>query len=352
VNPVANSVEELTPAWLTYALCLGGHDLVVRSVTPERIGSGQMGTAYRLQLGYEGTPGPVTLVAKQAALDPELRSRVSTGYAAEVGFYSEIAPTLSVRIPRCWYGAISEDKGSFTLLLEDATPAMPGVQAEGCTVERAGASIMNLVGLHAPRWNDPRLRELDFLMRPSETAATIMGKILTGATKGFVERYAEALADDDIATLHQAAQVIAAWQLARLEPFAVIHGDYRLDNLMFHPSSDEVLALDWQGAALGPPLRDVAFFLGTSVEPDVRRAIEQQLLAEYHAGLLASGVRGYDADQCWIDYRLGHLQGTMVTVSGCMYASGERSQQSDAMFLAMARRSCAAIRDLRSLELL
>jgi hypothetical protein len=35
-----------------------------------------------------------------------------------------------------------------------------------------------------------------------------------------------------------------------------------------------------------------------------------------------------------------------------MYAMGDRSDRSDGMFLAMARRSCAAIRDLRSLDLL
>ena len=41
-----------------------------------------------------------------------------------------------------------------------------------------------------------------------------------------------------------------------------------------------------------------------------------------------------------------------LPVLGCIYASGVRTEQSDAMFLAMARRSCAAIRDLRSLDLL
>lgn len=352
MNPVADSAGELTPAWLTNALRSGGHELVVSAVQTERIGTGQMGTTYRLQLSYEGTSGPSTLVAKLAALDPALRPRVAPGYAAEVGFYSRLAPTLSVRTPRCWYGAISEDKTIFTLLLDDATPATPGVQVEGCSIERARSSIMNLVGLHAPRWNDPQLRDLDFLMQPSEAMATLMGKILARATKGFVERYAGALGEEDVATLQDAAQVATAWHLARLEPFTVIHGDYRLDNLMFLPTSDEVLAVDWQGAAVGPPLRDVGFFLGTGVEPDVRRSMEEQLLAEYHAGLLANGVSGYDADQCWTDYRLGLLQGYVVTMGGCMFAAGERSQQSDAMFLAMARRTCAAVRDLRSLELL
>jgi hypothetical protein len=42
----------------------------------------------------------------------------------------------------------------------------------------------------------------------------------------------------------------------------------------------------------------------------------------------------------------------MITTIGCIYAPRERSDASDAMFLAMARRSCAAIRDLGTLDLL
>ena len=49
-------------------------------------------------------------------------------------------------------------------------------------------------------------------------------------------------------------------------PFAVIHGDYRLDNLMFPPDGDGVVALDWQTVGVGPPARDIAYFLGTSLE--------------------------------------------------------------------------------------
>jgi hypothetical protein len=62
-------------------------------------------------------------------------------------------------------------------------------------------------------------------------------------------------------------------------------------------------------------------------------------------------VRDYSADECWDDYRLGQLQGPMITVIGCIYAGSERTERSDTMFVAMAHRSCAAIRDLDSLEL-
>ncbi|NWJ00135.1 ACD10 dehydrogenase, partial [Crypturellus undulatus] len=40
---------------------------------------------------------------------------------------------------------------------------------------------------------------------------------------------------------------------------AVVHGDFRLDNLIFHPERPEVLAvLGWKFAALGDPISDVA----------------------------------------------------------------------------------------------
>ena len=64
------------------------------------------------------------------------------------------------------------------------------------------------------------------------------------------------------------------------------------------------------------------------------------------------GCRDIRRDRCFDDYRLGQMQGPMITTLGAIYATAERSTRADGMFLAMARRSCAAIRDLRSLDLL
>ena len=44
------------------------------------------------------------------------------------------------------------------------------------------------------------------------------------------------------------------------EEFGLVHGDYRLDNLIFHPEKPEILAiLDWELSTLGHPLADFSY---------------------------------------------------------------------------------------------
>jgi len=131
-----------------------------------------------------------------------------------------------------------------------------------------------------------------------------------------------------------------------------VHGDYRLDNLMFHPDGHEVIAVDWQTMAIGPGPRDIAYLLGTSLEVDARRDNEHALVAAYFDELAARGVTDYTAERCFRDYRLGQLQGPMITTLGSEFATAERTEAINDMFVAMATRSCTAIRDLKSLDLL
>jgi Ecdysteroid kinase-like family len=346
-SAVAVTADQITPDWLSGALARP-----VTAVTAARIGTGQIGATYRLAVEYApGSEGPARLVAKLAADDPAARARVADGYRREVGFYAHLAPTVAVRTPRCWYAALGTDATTFTLLLDDLAPAMPGVQAQGCAPAAAVDAVRNVARLHAPRWNDESLRGYDFLPEYDAEAAAFMGPLHVDATANFVRRYAGVLDAADVETLGAAAAATESWLTAAASPFALVHGDYRLDNLMFGTGAAAVTALDWQTLSIGPPARDVAYFLGTSLDVAARRSHERDLVGAYHDELGAFGVTGYDAEQCFADYRLGQLQGPLITVLGCEYATATRTAAADEMFLAMARRSCAAIRDLDSLEL-
>jgi aminoglycoside phosphotransferase (APT) family kinase protein len=66
------------------------------------------------------------------------------------------------------------------------------------------------------------------------------------------------------------ATVLAA-RLPRSQRASVVHGDYRLGNVMFEPAAPSRVqaVLDWEMATLGDPLADLGYFLATYSEGGV-----------------------------------------------------------------------------------
>lgn len=63
----------------------------------------------------------------------------------------------------------------------------------------------------------------------------------------------------------EAMETLITWLPANMPAedgqLSLVHGDYRLDNLIFHPTEARVLAvLDWELSTLGHPLADLAYF--------------------------------------------------------------------------------------------
>jgi hypothetical protein len=342
------NIEQLTPARLSEAL-----GAPVDEVTALPVGTGQIGTCYRLTLS--GTGVPTSMLAKLPAPDPGTRDILANVYRTELRFYSLIAPTVDVRVPTTYYSEMAADSGDFTLLMEDLSPREQGDQLAGCSVEQARDAVVNLAGLHGPRWCDPTLLDVEGLQINGPDDASLMAELYGPATDIFVDGLAALLSDEDVVTLREVVTIIEAWALARAERFGLVHGDYRLDNLMFPPDGGPgVVALDWQTLSLALPARDLAYFLSTGLSAEDRRAHERDLVAAYHQALMSYDVPGsllmeYSLEECWEDYRFAMVQGPLVSVFGCAY--GTRTERGDRMFAAMVARSCAAIRDLDTLAL-
>lgn len=353
--PLIDHPDRITPEWLTSVLARGGVDANVKGFRASPVGTGQMADNYRLELDYGKRPdaAPASLVVKVSSQDPTSRaSGAAGGYVTEVRFYLDLADQLAIRTPRCWYGDISDDNDVFVLVFEDLAPAAQGDQIRGCTPDEAELALRNLAGLHGSSWCDASLDQHTWLNRVTPDVAKLFTNFLVPATEGFIERYETRLSAEDTGVLRAFAQHAEGWLVARSETFAPVHGDYRLDNLMFGTPAGgaPVAAVDWQTLSIGHPARDVAYFLGNAMPPELRRQHERALVAAYHEALLGHGVAGYSFDQCFDDYRFGQFQGPLVTVLGAMAVI--QTARGDEMFMAMASRSCQAIRDLDSTSLL
>jgi hypothetical protein len=348
---IAETLTDITPGWLTEALGRHQNHGEVNRVSSEQVGNGQTALTYRLSLSWtEEGGGPDRIIVKLPPEDADKRVAAAFAYQQEVKFYRAVAPTVGVRAPRCLHADINEAGTSFTLLLEDMSPAEAGVQVRGAHLDEAERALVNVAHLHAARWNDPTLALADVTDWWGAKAEGV-GLLQTYATESFIAYLGGQLADQDARTLTAAAQIAPRFLMTRPTPATVIHGDYRLENLLFHPHTGEVIAVDWQTMSLGPGSRDVAYFLATSLEPDLRQRHERRLLRRYHRELVAAGVTGYGPDACLEDYRLAQLWAAQIITIGALNAHEPQAGGAAEMFAVMARRACAAIRDLHALEL-
>jgi aminoglycoside phosphotransferase (APT) family kinase protein len=96
----------------------------------------------------------------------------------------------------------------------------------------------------------------------------------------------------------EAMDNLIAWLPKNIPPSAattVVHGDYRLDNTIFHPSEPRVLAvLDWELSTLGDPLADFAYHcMSWHIPPGQFRGIGGLDLASLGIPSEAEYVRKY-----------------------------------------------------------
>eukprot|EP00756_Hemistasia_phaeocysticola_P025640 Hpha_TRINITY_DN16015_c5_g5::TRINITY_DN16015_c5_g5_i1::g.117107::m.117107 len=73
----------------------------------------------------------------------------------------------------------------------------------------------------------------------------------------------QALGDRYQAGIMQRIEEFLAAQMPRNEPICLVHGDFRLGNMILHPTEPKVATvLDWEISTLGHPAVDLAYMLG------------------------------------------------------------------------------------------
>ena len=82
-----------------------------------------------------------------------------------------------------------------------------------------------------------------------------------------IARWSKQYREDAAAGRVAAMERLIEWLPAHIPPgeeASVVHGDYRCDNVVFHPTEPRVLAiLDWELATIGHPLADFGYHLMT-----------------------------------------------------------------------------------------
>lgn len=342
---------DLTAAWLATAIGAGP----IADFSVERIGTGQMSECYRVRLSYAdgaAVPGrPESVVLKVAATDPVSRQTgLALGlYEREVRFYGDIAPRLGGPIAPCYHAAVDTSTGAFHLLLGDAGPAVVGDEIAGATAEQAHLCVAELGRLHGPLLGNTALAEASWLNRESP----LNQSMITALYAGFIDRYGDQIAPEHRLVCERLVASFDGYLSQEAAPdriHGLMHGDYRLDNLLFGTAGADrpLTVVDWQTVSWGPALTDLSYFLGCALRTPDRREHYDALLRAYHEALAPGAPLSLAAVAEGV--RRQSFFGVMMAIVSSMLV--ERTERGDRMFMTMLQRHCDHVLDTDALATL
>lgn len=350
---IPGSMAEVSPQWVEE--CVGRGKLKNINLVPMGEGVGMMSSMSIIELEWEDSKDmPSSLVLKLAAENDTNRavSQQFNLYLKEVSYYKELAPKTTARSPLVYASEIDEEH-NFFLLMEDVSTYRMGSQIDGATVQECELCVDFLVNLHASFWN--QLSDVEWL--PNMSGSDNATNMALGCEAGWPQLqqiFGEFVPDNIEAQRERYLAAIPTLQ-AQLDqhPKTLIHGDFRMDNMLFGqaPEHDRLLVVDFQGPLQGNGIHDVAYLLSHSAKTEVRRKHERDLIEHYANGLINAGVKDYSVEKAWNDYRIGVLYSwtVAVVIAGTMDPANERGF---AWMSKMVERNGLAINDLDCLDLL
>ena len=350
------TLDAVTPQWLTEVLqadgVIGDAVVVAFDSKPLGAGAGFMSSMLRLTLTYSdpGCGGPRNLIVKLTSPDPGSRQidQAFNFYEKEVGFYQRIAPSTPIRAPKAHFSGYDPEVREYTLLLEDLTPLRVADQLDGLTFAQTEQALRSLAGLHGRWWRDPALPDMPWLITLNSPQMKALEPIYQQCWPATVAFLGDAMPPQMRALGDRFANQIGTLQdKVMRQPCTVVHGDYRADNIFFSEdgASDGFAVADWQIVMQAGGALDVAYLLTGSIDRDLRRAHETDLLRAYHDALTSHGVNDYAFEVFREDYRAC----VMLTWCWPVIAIGaldHANERGVALFRTWTDRAMAAIADL------
>ncbi|KAK8155392.1 aminoglycoside phosphotransferase [Phyllosticta citrichinensis] len=378
---IVRTPTDLTVEWLSART---GNNMI-ESFTYTRIGTGQVSDCYRVfftlsdasappppQQQQNNAHPPTTVILKVASASATSRraSTLLSLYEREVGFYNELAPAIALNdaspLAHCYHASFHADDGSFCLLLGDAgADAVVGDDIAGATLAQARAAMAALGRLHRVS-QDERCRAEWAGKSWFSRAHQIEQTQLRALYGGFVERFGERVGPrqrEVCERLVEVFDVVDAEERGESVVQGLVHGDYRLDNMLFaaETGGDEgedrgdgeaknppLTVVDWQTVSWSPAMADVAYFLGTALTVDMRRQHGEQLFQTYFDALGPDA--GLSMEQCRKGVRRQAFNGVVMSIVSPMLVG--RTERGDALFLEILSRHCEHVLDLGALDTL
>ena len=314
--PLLDDESALTVDWMASALNADASGCRLAEVAIEPLGAGEIAKVLRCRLTWAdrtpGAPAPDSVIVKLPSADRKTRqiAKRMGMYKQEYEFYKSFQKETPIRSPALLYGDYEAKSERFVLVLEDLCSMEQVDQIVGANAAQAQCAIRAAAGLHGRFWgrtDQPSIPNFNLdILRPEFYRPVMCVAFLAAYARG-LELFGSALPKDRRRSAEACGPKITDFiRCKTIGPRTFVHGDFRIDNLLFGTNGDDFAAVDWQTSKLSSGLYDVAYFLVGSVPAKVRRAIERDILEEYH-GIVCS-TRGENANEftfaeCWQLYR-------------------------------------------------
>ena len=261
----------------------------------------------------------------------------------EVRFYNEVVRPVSVNVPH-FLAAQSKFGRGATLVLTDMTDIgfSLGNPADVLTFAQAALVVEQLARFHAHFWHEEDLDQTySWLAGPVRRLEDLWGAALAVPLMKRGLRKASAFVPSRLHTqaINYARNRKKTMRFLANAPQTLVHHDCHPGNIYWNKSKPGLL--DWQLVRFGEGIGDIAYFLATSLSPDMRRLHEINLIEIYAQCLKDNGVANMEVGILLQRYR-AHLiypfEAMLVTLAiGGMMDLGSNHE--------LIRRAVAAVDD-------